>query len=381
MAKSKDKPHRKREGASKEALTTKGRVVLSTGGGEPIPKGQKWTDEEREEDAPRTDDGKFATKSSIGKTTKYVQHAWRGTYEKGHPLNPNGKKLSEDQKKKIWEKEVKETPDIGKDVEQHYAKKMEGTIKAGTKIAINDAIFIAAIDISVEDFKDYLRYAWEGDEEKLGALSEAFIRKKGARTKAEKAALDKVKSGKFTDNENKTGKRDPMLDPYRMEVVVDEKDNEEMAKLSSPETKKKVADAAKAYQDRLEKGFPKYDMSAVVKKASLDPNGAKYKNNAAFNAKAKAALAGKIGTPTPAPAPAPAPATPTSASAKPNEILNGGLSEAKADSGKFYNDNKEVFDQIADALSDDTNKLTGKDIVDAYVNGEISDADIYGLFE
>lgn len=272
MAKEKVRSHKKKPGASKEALTTKGRVVVSTGGGEPIPKGETWTDEKREEDAPRTDDGKFADKSSIGKTTKYPKHGWRGTYEKGHPLNPEGKKLSEEEKKRIWEEDVKETPDIGKDVVQHYAQKMKGKIDKGTEFAINDAIFITAIEMTVDEFADYLRYAWQGKEAQLGALSDALIRKKGKRSEDEKKALERVKTGI-------NGERDAKIDPYRIEVVTDAKGKEKIAKLNSKETKKKIKEAAKAYKERLQKGFPKYDMDQVFQKRSLERQGHEYETH------------------------------------------------------------------------------------------------------
>lgn len=49
-----------------------GDYSTSTGGGEPIAKGKKWTDEKRDPDQPRTDDGKFTYNSANGKPLKDV---------------------------------------------------------------------------------------------------------------------------------------------------------------------------------------------------------------------------------------------------------------------------------------------------------------------
>jgi len=259
------KTENKKAKFAKSALATKERVITSTGGGEPIPKGEKWTDEKRDEDQPRTDDGKFGTYASVGKTTKYPEHAWRGTYEKGHPLNPEGKKLSEKEKMKIWNDDVKETPDIGKQIEQHYAEKISGTIKRGTKFAINGKIYIAAINMNVDDFKDALRHYWEDAKGNghFGDVDKALIAKSGARSQAEKEALDRSNRD-----------RDGMYQADRIEVVTSKSGAAEIASLRSDVMKDKVRKAASEYRKQKAAGYPKQDMSRAVQKRSLERQGA-----------------------------------------------------------------------------------------------------------
>lgn len=251
----------------KDALATKQRVRRAPGGGEPIPKGEKWTDEKREEDAPRKKDGRFESKAAVGEETKYPEHAWRGTYEKGHELNPEGEKLTEKEKKRRWENDVKTDPDYGEEAVQQlkaaYARKKEPGVKKGTKFAINGRIYIAAIDMSMDEFRDSLRNYWKDKkgEGHLGTLDSALVAKRGGRTKAEKEALERS----LGSDEDRT------VDT--LQVVTNEKGRAEMAKLKASSTKKSLREKAKEYKALKQQGHPKFNMETAIQKKELERGG------------------------------------------------------------------------------------------------------------
>ena len=275
MAQDESKSKKKRLAHGALTSARDGQITESTGGGEPIPKGERWTDEKRDPNQPRTEDGHFATYSSVGKTTKYPQHAWRGTYEKGHPLNPEGKKLTEAAKKKIWAEEVKEVPDVAKTVVQQYAQpihgKQEGKIRKGTKFAINGTIYITPIDMTLDEFTDALRFYWENpngkfkyDRDEMKTINPRFFVKTGRRTAAETDALRMSQGGQ---DGQKTLRA-------HFEMVTDENGKPELANLKTDSMKKKLRKARAEIKEADKDGYVANMMSRVVQKRSLERQGA-----------------------------------------------------------------------------------------------------------
>ena len=343
-----------------------GQVTESTGGGEPIPKGEHWTNEKRDLKQPRTEDGHFATYSSVGKTTKYPQHAWRGTYEKGHPLNPTGKKLTEAAKKKIWAEEVKEVPDVAKTVVQQYAQpihgKQEGKIKKGTKFAINGTIYIAAMNMTLDEFTDAMRFYWENpdgkfkhDPDEMKRINPKFIVKVGGRTAAEADAIERAKGGQDL--------KGPMNEHF--EMVTDENGKPELANLKTDSMKKKLRKARAAIKESDKKEYVANMMNNIVPTGSLDKNSDKYKANAAHNAavqSSKAAAAAQSQN-----------ASSASADDKTQKVAQVGetpmtmdqLSDAIQDalSGIDINEggaSQDVIAKASDSIKDALSKFTGK---------------------
>lgn len=269
----------KKEGKtySKSALRRKGGYVLSTGGGEPIPEGKKWTTESRDPDAPRDEEGKFETKSSIGEKTKYPQHPWRGTYAKGSDMNPVGKNLSEDEKRDIWEENHKKDSRMlrdehggrGSGLRQQFAQRK--VVKSGTKFAVDGDLFVLVKDMDPNDLVDAVRSYWKDDKGKghFGSgEDELFMPKSGRRTGLESEAL----------------KRSQSAGVGKVVAVQDDQGRMEIANLNSKEIKNRISKMNAAYSG-LKKRRPKANF--VRPKASANP-----KPNPA---------------PTPKPNPAPAP--------------------------------------------------------------------------
>ena len=70
--------YKKDVGFAKHAIeTTKNNVIMSTGGGEPIPKGQKWATETRVLQPRDPETGKFTQNVDAGLARKYRYHAER----------------------------------------------------------------------------------------------------------------------------------------------------------------------------------------------------------------------------------------------------------------------------------------------------------------
>lgn len=304
---------------AKTVLKKKAGVTVSTGGGEPIPEGEKMTTQDRDPAQPRTDDGKFGTKASAGMVRKYPDHAWRGTYAKGSDMD-NAK--NEATRKAIWLKNHKTDVDQAKDVRKHYAQKFAQKMKAGTKVAVNEKVFVVAIDMDVNDFIDMLRtYSDKGEGSFPG--DKAMVLKKGARTDAEKAALAKSAG---TQHGN-------------IEVVTGKGGGAEIAYLKTPYMESSVKNAVAAYKAEKKAGNPGYDYSQTIQKVKLDPNSDKYKKNAAYNEAKKA-------QPAPTPTPAPAPQEQPQATKKTFDYH-----EAEKDVGGFYAKNKDFFDKKVAAFN------------------------------
>jgi len=326
-----DKISQTKKRYASSVLKKKGTIITSTGGGEPIPEGKKWTDEERDPSQPRTDDGKFGTKASVGQQRKYPDHAWRGTYAKGSDMD-NAK--SEAERKKIWEANHKHDSDQAKDLRHKLVQKFAQKIKAGSKVAVNGSVFVVAIDMTADEFMDMLRN-YIGDE-KTGHFQgdSAVYAKRGRRTAAEKEALGKSAASYHGDVELVTGKGG----------------GAEIANLKTPYMKSEVANAVEKYKKEKKAGAPVNDYSKSIKKASLDKNSAKYKANQSHNNGFAAKKASEQPNPTPAPQPAPQsqPAQATQNPAKKTFDYH----EAEKDPEGFYSSNKEFFDKKVKAFNE-----------------------------
>lgn len=172
------------------------RANMSTGGGEPIPAGHKWTNEKRRLQPRDPDTGHFTYNADAQYGLKYKSHG-----------------------------KADATP-IG-------AKRFNfgDGIKKGDKIAINDKVYIAIRDMNYEEVKDYFRHFDEeygdyysygekpseaaGDIEqettlthdlKGSSLSSAFIKKRGRVSKEEQAAMDAGETKLGTFDMSKLGK-------------------------------------------------------------------------------------------------------------------------------------------------------------------------------
>ena len=172
------------------------RANMSTGGGEPIPAGHKWTNEKRRLQPRDPDTGHFTYNADAQYGLKYKSHG-----------------------------KADATP-IG-------AKRFDfgSGIKKGDKIAINDKVYLAIRDMDYEEVKDYFRHFDEeygdyysygekpseaaGDIEqettlthdlKGSSLSSAFIKKRGRLSKEEQEAMDEGKTHVGTFDMSKLGK-------------------------------------------------------------------------------------------------------------------------------------------------------------------------------
>lgn len=350
---------KKTSGAGKyaSAVTKKVRgVTVSTGGGEPIDPGEKWTDEDRDLEQPRTSDGKFGTKAMIGAERKTEPHPWRGTYAEGSDMNPKGKKLSEDEKKKIWEKNHKQTDEKASDIK----KNAPDVVKAGTEFAAGDKVFYVVEDMDKQEIIDGLRDFWKDNEGKGHFANDlGFAVKKGRHSKEEETALSESQVGPQGQGS----------------IIMVKGKSVDISNVKSANVKAEIDKAIADRAERKKLGYPTFNPMTVVKKGK-SPNAAA---NAALNAKIRAAKQNSPAPAAQAPAsPASAPAAPAAPAApkKPGAVSSQLKGDAK-DAG-FYDDNKDILDDIAKQI--DPN-LTGKELADLIASGDVSYAELDGLFE
>ena len=172
------------------------RANMSTGGGEPIPAGHKWTNEKRRLQPRNPDTGQFTYNSDAQYGLIYKSHG------KGN-ATPVGMMRYE----------------FG-----------EG-IKKGDKISINEKVWLAIRDIDIDTLRDYFRHfdeesgeyysygelpsdiAGKIEEEttkvstlKANTLSSAIIRKRGRKSKEEQEAMEQGKTKLGTFDMTKLGK-------------------------------------------------------------------------------------------------------------------------------------------------------------------------------
>lgn len=186
----------------KEKQSKFGTFATSTGGGEPIAKGKKWTNEKRDPDQPRTSDGKFTYNAVNGKPLKDISKSHnesRGTtipptltggvngvrYYKGKE-DKNGHVTRDFEGGRVYDADERASRATGMSIEEIYKKgdsivTFDGKIKTATRDMIESAMEFVAN---------------KGAEGKLtGALAEA----KDAKTKEEKEAIAEkiLSSGHF----------------------------------------------------------------------------------------------------------------------------------------------------------------------------------------
>ena len=191
------------------------RKHMSTGGGEPIAKGNKWTSEHRVLQPRDPDTGHFTYNADAQLGLKYPQRG-KGAI----PVGAKGWILNDG-------------------------------IKKGDKVVTDDSIWIAIDTIDKQKLIDYFKkydetegeYYLEDKSGKSTGLSSEFVGKRGRKSKDEKTAIENAKSEKekiaegYYDSETAS-------DTWR---IVDNVDISSLGKYSKEEIKKKFEEKAKGF--------------------------------------------------------------------------------------------------------------------------------------
>lgn len=296
------------------------RKTLAPGGGQPIGKGKKWTNEKRVLQ-PRDEEGHFDYNSSAGYERKYEYHAERNGSHGG--AGGGGK--------------YKTLPTYARDnfdIETCIQKGM----KKGDILSMSDSNvkIIANMDISADEFKAML-------EEHLGVGARGSDLRKGEMKGEEK--LSTVTLRGTQGKKVKTGMN--------------------IKDINTNMTKQGIA---KALKDKLATPLGKEDYSKYGPEGALISPG-KLASNTAHNT----AVANQ---PAPQQPQQPQPQKPQAQPKQTANRISGGVQGATADRGKFMSENKDVIDALATGLG-----ISADDVVDAYISGEITDADINSAFD